>query len=841
MSRLPQPGKDSNVWGDVLNSFLLQEHNPDGTLKRATQIEEAISKASDAVTQTAADARYLRATSMGIASGVATLDSGGKVPIGQLPALTDATAVHKSDLPLNVKDFGAKGDGATDDTTAIKAAIAACAPGKIVYFPAGTYMISSTLNLNRNQTLEGAHAAWWPYDGGNPSCVKSMAGFTGTAMVQVKDMEQAGLSEEQDGIRIHRMSFDNNLVGTNIDCIQLNGQIRDFQCIDVTVSKATGSGIRAIGYTRTTGYIHPKGFTFHRCVAWYNQNNGFSLNDTTDSLLFGCLAVSNFGNGFFISGAGECQYFNCRAVFNGAHGFNYTGVQTGSVFVSCTTDRNNRNGFLITATGAESVVLFGFQARRDGPNGNPGVGGGGYAGILIQGTSTTQTCPVVINGLIESTGVADGGGGPLCPQYGVSSKYCRFLSIKGNLWGVDAAWYDGGGNGAVRFDPTNLYTTGDPNSPVRDTTTFEMNLEGANASAPLLSTRVMYDVAPKWEIQADGKQTFNGDAALYRSQARTLRTDTAWATGVATQTIASNQAVTIDASAGNTHVITLQANATSSTITNPSLGQMLTILWTQDSTGGRTYAWPSNVRFGPDGAPTAATAASARDSVTFVYTGTNWIETNRATTSTGGTSLGSVAPPAAAGSGAAGVATTAARSDHRHPVSQLGPAEHGFIAWNYPPYAATGTSILTTAGTLYLCRVHVPTATTITNVHIYLSSAGTGLVSGQNFAALYTAGGALLSTSADQTTAWGTSGSKVIALTAPQAVSAGFYYVGFYANGTTLPTLYRSVSGNIINVNLSAATSNWATSANGTGLTTTMPSATGTLTAFGLAFWVAVS
>lgn len=57
----------------------------------------------------------------------------------------------------NVKDFGAVGDGVTDDTAAINAAIdsgSRCAPGScqsstvtpaVVYFPAGTYLISSSI------------------------------------------------------------------------------------------------------------------------------------------------------------------------------------------------------------------------------------------------------------------------------------------------------------------------------------------------------------------------------------------------------------------------------------------------------------------------------------------------------------------------------------------------------------------------------------------------------------------------------------------------------------------------------------------------------------------------
>jgi|GEM_PF-6047611 len=45
MSRLPNPGADQGVWGDILNDFLLEEHQLDGSLKIRTDgtIEPAIS------------------------------------------------------------------------------------------------------------------------------------------------------------------------------------------------------------------------------------------------------------------------------------------------------------------------------------------------------------------------------------------------------------------------------------------------------------------------------------------------------------------------------------------------------------------------------------------------------------------------------------------------------------------------------------------------------------------------------------------------------------------------------------------------------------------------------
>ncbi len=61
----------------------------------------------------------------------------------------------------NVIDYGAKGNGTTDDTAAINAAIAAAAPsssptGNTVFFPAGTYLVSSTLSVPAGLTLQGA-------------------------------------------------------------------------------------------------------------------------------------------------------------------------------------------------------------------------------------------------------------------------------------------------------------------------------------------------------------------------------------------------------------------------------------------------------------------------------------------------------------------------------------------------------------------------------------------------------------------------------------------------------------------------------------------------------------
>ena len=54
------------------------------------------------------------------------------------------------------QDFGAKADGKTDDTKAIQQAINyATANDRRLYFPAGMYLVKTTLKINKNIHIEG--------------------------------------------------------------------------------------------------------------------------------------------------------------------------------------------------------------------------------------------------------------------------------------------------------------------------------------------------------------------------------------------------------------------------------------------------------------------------------------------------------------------------------------------------------------------------------------------------------------------------------------------------------------------------------------------------------------
>ena len=57
---------------------------------------------------------------------------------------------------ISVKDFGAVGDGVTDDTVAIQAAVNATPKGTTIYFPAGTYAVSDAITINKPLVVRGA-------------------------------------------------------------------------------------------------------------------------------------------------------------------------------------------------------------------------------------------------------------------------------------------------------------------------------------------------------------------------------------------------------------------------------------------------------------------------------------------------------------------------------------------------------------------------------------------------------------------------------------------------------------------------------------------------------------
>lgn len=168
-------------------------------------------------------------------------------------------------------------------------------------------------------------------------------------------------------------------------------------------------------------------------------------------------------------------------------------------------------------------------------------------------------------------------------------------------------------------------------------------------------------------------------------------------------------------------------------------------------------------------------------------------------------------------------------------------ADQGAITWNYSP-GVNMVATTFTSGTVQMAKLWVRQAVTVTNMIAGIGTVGAALVAGQNFAGLYDAAGNRLGVTADQTANWGTVGGKIMALTAPVAVTPGAYYMALLSNAGTTPAFARgsALTASIANFNTTATDGVWTTGpAAQTSLPATITMAARTLT--GNALWAAMS
>lgn len=375
---------------------------------------------------------------------------------------------------VSVKSYGALGDGTTDDTTAIQAAINATPAGGVCHLPPGTYRTSSSLVVPPQVTLQGSQSVSLTYAAGpaNPCVIKPVAAgsWTGTAaVIRLLSQTDGGYSTASLGQRLRWITIDGSAnTTTGMTGVQLYGFVREAVFREVTVRNVVGDGFATVSYSPYSGDAQSaQSCRWLDCVADNCGGAGFNVSGP-DCLFAGCNAQGSGYVGFLIQYAPNTQVIGCRAEWSGNHNYYLTGSLgtgqgSGGVLISgCTSDRANYNGLLIDSTGSSAHNITGFSSRRDGRNG--GSGGGNYAGIQVTGA----TNPVMIDGYTCYPGVNDDGSGTNSPQFGVRAGTSTYVAVDaGYIHAATAATSDAGGNTYFSINLAVGTATGTTASPTR--------------------------------------------------------------------------------------------------------------------------------------------------------------------------------------------------------------------------------------------------------------------------------------------------------------------------------------------------------------------------------------
>jgi len=232
------------------------------------------------------------------ASDATSADNGGTIIVaadnGRWKLITQGA--------LSVRQFGAKGDGATDDTSAINAAVTvSVALGLNLYFPGGAYL-SSGIPALAGVRLIG--------DGPTKTVIKLKSG-TNAGLV-------TSASTNIDDVYISGITFDGNSAGnTSGDTLTLKGARPSL--VDVCVKNAAGNAIvtdwNVANGARTLGC---EGFFSHISID-ASQQSGWVHNGPSDShfesviIIDSGLKTDNAYYGLFLAtGPGNGRFFNCH-------------------------------------------------------------------------------------------------------------------------------------------------------------------------------------------------------------------------------------------------------------------------------------------------------------------------------------------------------------------------------------------------------------------------------------------------------------------------------------------------------------------------------------------------
>jgi len=248
--------------------------------------------------------------------------------------LTKVTYSMIEDAPLNVQDFGATGNGSTNDTAAIQATLDAAA-GKIVYFPKGEYVLTGSTYINHSMKLVF-----------EPGAI-----ITVTAPYSFVIAFEIAYYGAVDNVTIDGATFDFDDIATTqygigVRILDLATNITVRNCVFKNFAQSSNVGNGGDGiYIRLLNSTAPQDITVEGCIFENIGRNGIS--------------VTNYINGLNIT---NCTFNDCKMFGIDLEPDTGANNQQRNIYINeCSFYEcgDNSNSYYVNATGGIQAVTGG--------------------------------------------------------------------------------------------------------------------------------------------------------------------------------------------------------------------------------------------------------------------------------------------------------------------------------------------------------------------------------------------------------------------------------------------------------------------------------------------------
>lgn len=335
-------------------------------------------KSDDATTVFDGNPNYVDATMVSIKNSAVnsgaetTLDALLTNSAGNLGSYQEATGAQLRsytarlrDEAVSVKDYGALGDGAQDDTAYIQAALDRCAAsGKPLKFPTGVYLVNGQLSIGAITTSKFSILG----DGPKSSIIKQSSTSASTLVFNYVGSTDYGGSIRDIGITASTTSSGSAISDTNANNLVLHNVEVALHRTGFAMSGCTGSKLLQCSVLSTDGNAAAVGVSLGASalvlggVYTGSSSAGTGISSSGNSVTVADAAISGWATGVSLSGT------SCN-VSGGSVGATTSGV-------SVTGASSRVQGLTVTIGNAGTGVTLGAANCR-------------AEGLVVSGTTST--------------------------------------------------------------------------------------------------------------------------------------------------------------------------------------------------------------------------------------------------------------------------------------------------------------------------------------------------------------------------------------------------------------------------------------------------------------------